>query len=360
MSDVMHPSRTLRRLSAPLRYYLGGLWKRLNDEPVFIWAQAIAFKVLTTLLPLVLIATGVFGLVLRQEDPFDAVANYLRTFLPPGQSEPLVELLDRLQQTSPTLTVVGVGALVVLVVTLFSVLRYVVGTAMGAGRHRARSVLLGYLFDARMALQAGLLLLLSFGLTVGVNVLQAAGHELLLEWGLHPDVLRAGERLFFRVAALALPFVLSMAVFAQLFYFIPRPRPPAASALFGAFFTALLFEGAKNAFALYAATIAPFDRFTSSDEALGSVFGLLIAFVVWVYFSGLILIVGAMTTQLHERRHRPHRSRLRRLVRRILRRKEPRRPVGEPAGAPADTEAPNPAADTTPPPARVPSASRPA
>lgn len=355
----------VHRLIAPPRYYLGGLWTRLNEDPVFIWAQAIAFKVLITILPLILIATGVFGLVLRQDNPFETVAGYLRTFLPPGQSQPIIDLLFRLQQTSPALTIVGVAVLVVVVITLFSVLRYVIGTSMGAGRHLYRSILHGYLFDARMALQVGLLFLISFGLTLGINVLNAAGQELLTDWGLHPDLLQAGQRLVLQVVALAVPFLFSVAMFAQLFYFIPRPRPPSSSAFFGAFFTALLFEVAKNAFTLYATYLGQFNRYGSGDEAIGGVFGLLIAFVVWVYFSGLVLIIGAMMTHLHEQRHNPERSRLRRFVRKLLFRKRriaraeakgievpsaegpERNGAAEPGGRQPDTQAPASAAGTT-------------
>ena len=341
--------RLLRRLTAGPRFYLRELWVRLNTEPVFIWAQAIAFKVLISILPLILIATGIFGLVLRQENPFEAVANYLRTFLPPGQSGPLVDLMSRLQETSPTLTIIGLALLFVIVVTLFSVLRYVVGTAMGSGRHRYRSIVHGYMLDVRMILQVGLLFILSFGLTLGVSFLDGAGQDLLVQWGLDLEVLERGQRVIIRVAALAIPWLLSVAMFSQLFYYIPRPRPPAKSALFGAVFTAVLFDLAKNAFAFYATYLGRFDRYATGDEALGGVFGLVIAFVLWVYFSALVLIVGAMLTHLHEIRSRPDRIRTRAFVRKWLAQKrrartressplvEEERTQQEPAGGRADT-----------------------
>ena len=37
------------------RYYGKGLLKVLTEEPAFVWAQAIAFKTLVTLLPLLLL-----------------------------------------------------------------------------------------------------------------------------------------------------------------------------------------------------------------------------------------------------------------------------------------------------------------
>ncbi len=344
--------RSLDSLASAPRHYGAGLWKRLNTEPIFIWAQAIAFKVLVTIVPLILIATGVFGLVLRQGDPFEAVATYLRTFLPPGQSEALVELLFNLQQASSTLTIIGGAALVVTVITLFSALRYVIHTAMGGGLDTYRPLLGGYAFDARMAVQVGLLFLLSFALTLSVNYLSTTGQELLASWGFDTDLLARGESFLLRTVSLLVPFLISVAMFTQLYYFIPLPHPPSKSALFGACFTALLFELAKNGFTLYATYSGQFERYASGDEAIGNVVGVLIAFVFWVYFSGLVLVIGAWMTRLHEKRHRPDRSRLRRVVRKILQRKRveaaaaepPAEPLPEappPVEAPLQTPAPN-------------------
>lgn len=313
--------RLFQRFSTAPRYYATGLWKRMNSEPVFIWAQAVAFKVLIAILPLILIATGVFGLILRQPNPFENVATYLRTFLPPGQSEPLIELLFRLQQASPTLTIIGIVVFTVIVVTLLTVLRYIIGTAMGSGRHRYRTAVHGYLFDVRMLVQVGLLFVLSFTLTAAVAFLTTESRDLLIDIGLDPALLDLGQVLLVRIATLLIPFVLSLLMFWQLFFFIPRPRPPVSSAFFGAFVAGVLFEAAKYAFTLYATYLGQFNRYTTGDEALGGVFGLVIAFVLWVYFSGLVLIIGAMLVHLHELRNSPDRSRFRAYARKYLFRK---------------------------------------
>lgn len=345
--------RPFRWFLNAVRYYAAGIWKRANEVPIFIWAQAIAFKVLVTILPLILIATGVFGLVLRQENPFDTVAAYLRSFLPPGQNEGLISLLYQLQESSPTITIFGALFLLVTVVTLFSVLRYVVATAIG-DRHTYRSILGGYVFDVRMAAQVGLLFLLSFGVTVALNVVSAESTAVLAGWGLDPGLLRRGWRIVLRVVTILVPYSLSVLMFLQLFYFIPRPSPPSRSAFFGAAVSAVLFEIAKNGFTLYATYSGRFDfgggevEGASSGAAalggLGGVFGLLLLFVFWIYFSGLVLIIGAIMTGLHERRNRPERSRLRRYLNRLL-----DRPASEPSpeAAPESAEAVGDGADVS-------------
>ncbi len=297
-----------------VRYYLAGIWKRANEVPIFIWAQAIAFKVLVTILPLILIATGIFGLVLRQENPFDTVAGYLRTFLPSGPNESLVTLLYQLQEASSTITIFGGVFLFLTVVTLFSALRYIIATAVG-DRHTYRSILGGYVFDLRMVVQVGLLFLLSFALTFAINYVSTESTAVLSRIGFDPDMLKQGWRLVLRAVSLLVPYGISLLMFVQLFYFIPRPSPPSRSAFFGATVSAVLFEIAKNGFTIYATYTGTFSRYASGDSdaalgGLGGIFGLLLAFVFWVYFSGLVLIIGAIMTGLHEHRHHPPRSRI--------------------------------------------------
>jgi membrane protein len=319
--------RFVRTLLDAVRYYLAGIWKRANEVPIFIWAQAIAFKVLVTILPLILIATGIFGLVLRQDNPFETVAGYLRTFLPTGQSENLVDLLYQLQDASSTITIFGSLFLIATVITLFSALRYIVATAVG-DQHTYRTILGGYAFDLRMVLQVGLLFLVSFALTFSVNYVSTESTEVLARIGFDPDLLKRGWRIVLRIMTLLVPYLISLLMFVQLFYFIPRPSPPSRSAFFGAMVSAVLFELAKNGFTLYATYFGTFNRYRSGETdaalgGLGGIFGLLLAFVFWVYFSGLVLIVGAMVTGLHEHRNHPARSRIGRFFRSLFSDKEP-------------------------------------
>ena len=298
------------------RYYGKGLLKVLTEEPAFVWAQAIAFKTLVTLLPLLLLATGIFGLVIRQEDPFTTVSAFLRNFLPSGQSDGLVELVMQLQKASGAITTFGAVFFLATVITMFSTLRYVVGAAMGESRHQMRSIVRGYLFDLRMVAQVGTLFLMSFAITAGARVLSARSGALAAQVGLDPGIVGIAASGLLQLVTFLVPYVLTVGMLAQLYFFVPRPRTPVRSALAGAAVAAVLFEIAKNGFAIYATYVADFDRYAQEGEGLGGlggVFGLILAFVFWVYVSGLILVIGAAVAALHERRTRPRKSRLRKL-----------------------------------------------
>ncbi len=321
---LSHASRHLKKATSAPRFYVAGLVRKLFSNPVPIWCQAIAFKVLVTLAPLILLGTGIFGLVLKQDNPYERVAVYFRSFLPASQTEPLIQLMQDLQRTSGALTLFGAIAFIFAVVTLFGTVRFVISSAFGTGRFDMRSRLQGMGFDLRLALQVGMLFLLSFGVTFAVNTLQVQTTAWGTDAGLDPETLRRGWRFVLRITTLVVPWAISVAMFTQLFFFIPRPKPPLRSALLGAAVTAVLFEGAKNGFTIYAGYSGRFLRDQGGDtlDSLAGVFLLILIFVVWAYISGLILIVGAMVASLHEQRHLPRRSTIRRLWRTVRQRRE--------------------------------------
>ncbi|QXD14516.1 YihY/virulence factor BrkB family protein [Rhodocaloribacter litoris] len=294
----------VRLTPAPVRYYLGGLYRLLDDKDVFLWAQAIAFKVLVTLVPLVLLGTGILALMLRQDAPletaFEAISRLVRDFLPPPQSWQIITFLQQFLAVGGTLTFIGAVALFLSAMTLFSTVRTVLANVFREEWHDHRSILRGYLFDMRMVVQVGIFFILSLALTFGLQALNAAGADFLQQVGLDYVWLRTGWRRLFNALGLVLPFVLSTAVFFQLIYFNPKPHPPVRSALLGATVAALLWEVVKVAFAVYATKVG---RFGGVGIAAGT-FGLIIALVFWAYYSGLVFIIGALVTLLHEKRHR--------------------------------------------------------
>ncbi|MEL7363041.1 MAG: YihY/virulence factor BrkB family protein [Bacteroidota bacterium] len=350
------------------RFYAKGLAVRLRNPYVVLWAQAIAFKVLVTILPLLVLGTGIFGLVLRQDDPFEAVSRFLGSFLPNYQSDTLFALLSQLEQAGSAITVLGSVGLLLTVITLFSALRIVIAGAFGRERHEQRSLLRGYLFDLRMVGQVALLFLLSFGLTVGMRVAMARSEALAAENGIDAALVSQGWEFVFGVAAWLVPFALSLAMYTQLYYFIPRPMPPSRSAFAGAVFAALLFEGAKNLFAYYAVYVGRFNRYEAPDQpdiveripaegaegasdalvSLGGVFGLILALVFWVYLSGLILILGAMVAAVHEERTGPRRSLLRRVLQQRLARRRSAPDTTKPNTAKPDRDGASEDVETAP------------
>ena len=295
----------LTRLHETLRYYGAGLYRQLKDKNIFLWSQAIAFKVLITVVPVIILATGILAEILERETTFATVAEYIRNFLPAAQSDRLLDFLEHLTGAGDALTIIGVLTLLFSAMTLLTTLRVVVAFVFQEQWHEDRSIFGGYLFDLRMVGQVGLLFLLTLALTVAVQRINNAGLELIEGTGL--GFLWVG---MFNALGLLIPFAITTVMFFQLFYFVPKPKPPRQSAFFGALASAVLWEGAKSGFTLYVQYVGSFDRYSGegTGDVLSSTFGLIIAFVFWVYYSGIALCLGAIMALLHEKRHRARRQ----------------------------------------------------
>lgn len=312
-TDSRHLNRDVRKSSRKrsrngfrdgFAYYARGLYREFVNKTVFLYAQAIAFKALITFVPLVILATGIAGNVMQRERPFSYVEALVRDFLPSYQSEQLMGFVSQLQEASGTLTIIGLGGLAITAITLFTTLRIILSQIFKEEWHRQRSILGGYAFDFRMALQVGLIFTISIAATLVFQGLDASWGVVQRVLGSESIWLEQGWHNVFEWTSVLLPFLLSFAMFFMLFYFVPIPRPPKRSVAIGATVTAILWEAAKYAFAFYATRIGYFDR--SWLSALGETFSIVIFIVFWAYYSGMVLIIGALVTLLHERRHRIH------------------------------------------------------
>ncbi len=300
-------ARKLPKLSSvksTLGYYLRGIFHHLQEEDVFLWGQAIAFKVLVTMVPVFILGTGILGQVLRRERPFETASQFIQDFMPFHESGQMIRFLEQFQRASGALTVIGAAALFLTTMTLFSTLRAVLANVFREEWHEHRSILGGYLFDMRMVVQVGLFLILTVGLSIFLRTLNVAGEDFIQHIGIDQVWLQTGWRRVFRSVGLVIPFLLSAAMFFQLIYFNPRPRPPWRSAVAGALVASRLWEIAKNAITIYAVSVG---SFAGVGIAAGT-FGLVIAFVFWTYYSGIVFIIGAFVTLLHETRCRDEQS----------------------------------------------------
>lgn len=298
ISVVLRGPRTVLR-------YAKGILEEFQNKEIFLLAQAIAFKVLVTIVPILILVTAGVAQFLTQEEPFDRVASFLREFLPAYQSDQLILFMRQLQGAGDALLGIGVLGLFLSAVTLMTTLRLVVMFVFDQDWHSRRSILGGYLMDARMVLQTGAFFVLSIGLTVLVSNMDSIGMDLLRTLGLEFDLLEIGWRRTIWLVGLLLPLLLSTLMFGQLYYFLPIPRPALTGVVTGALTAGVLWEIAKAGFTLYASYVGQFDRYTDGTGlgSLGEAFGLILFFVFWVYYSGVVFIIGALISLEYEKRH---------------------------------------------------------
>lgn len=96
----------------------------------------------------------------------------------------------------------------------------------------------------------------------------------------------SGLKIFLLAAA---PVIVEWLAFWLLYFFVPNYRVRRRHALIGSLITTLLFEGAKRGFASYVT------HFTNYTTIYGAVAALPV-FLVWIYLSWTIILLGAVVT----------------------------------------------------------------
>jgi membrane protein len=107
-----------------------------------------------------------------------------------------------------------------------------------------------------------------------------------------PLITDAADSIGYRTEMLSMvPVVLTLIVFTMVYQIVPNTHVPLFHALIGGLTATILFELAKRGFALY----------ISKNTTYASLYGALATvpiFLIWIYISWLVTLLGAMTTRL--------------------------------------------------------------
>jgi membrane protein len=237
----------------------------------FFMAAGLAFFFLVTMIPLVLLSVAIVGFVLTSEQAGREIVSQLtRNF--PVYREEISRVLYRIVQTRTTSGVVGTIILVVFSTPLFSASRLVLHKLMGL--KAGRGFLRGMAVDAGMVVLLGILLFAVTAITWAFYWFQVF---VLAPANVPRDWLAA--------ATLGFSVLTSMVMFYLGYRFVPMRRMRAGPALAGAIVATLLWEIAKQLFRLY------IRHFGVYDQIYGPL-GVLVAFVMFVYYSAIVFVLG--------------------------------------------------------------------
>jgi YihY family inner membrane protein len=241
-------------------------------------AAAVSFFALLSIIPLVLLGVWGLGHFLSSHEAFEHVVDYLEAYLP-GSSDVLEPYLQALVKSRGTIGWLAAGGLVWSASQGFVILELAINMILRAPQRRSfiKSRLLGF----GMILLAGGSLLLSLLITSTLTAIQSYSLP-VVGW-------RPGEiPVVWSVVGVVVPISLTILSFSVVYRVVPNTRVSWRSALLAGTIAGLFWELAKRAFTWYLPTAAG----TAIKQLYGSVAGL-IGLVVWIYYSSIILVLGA-------------------------------------------------------------------
>jgi len=163
------------------------------------------------------------------------------------------------------------------------------------GQHFLLGYLGGKLRDAVMVGITVLLIVVNAVLTAGLKVLKARADQLQLDDpGLGFFVTGLGQ-----VVTEAIAFGFSVGLFYLVYRHASPRRLPRRAAVAGSVFAAIMFEVAKRGFGWYLQHLAMVQEF-----AAGPNIAAVLLFILWLYYTGLVFLLGAVVAETWDLRSR--------------------------------------------------------
>ncbi|MEO8499741.1 MAG: YihY/virulence factor BrkB family protein [Vicinamibacteria bacterium] len=275
----------------------------LIDKSVNAWIDdyapsmgaAIAYYTLFSVAPLLILMIGVAGLVYGEDAARGEIAAQLQGRIGPKAAAVLQDLIKSVSQPGHGAITGAIGAFTLLLgaTSVFGELQSALNRIWRVpdpGRSGLFNLVRTRLLSFGMVLFLGLLLLLSLSFSA---FLAAVG-----EWS---GPWFSGRQTFLQFGNFVVSFLVNACIIAMMYKFMPKAHIAWRDVGIGATFTALLLETGKLLISLYLGR----SSVASSFGAAGS----LVLFLVWVYLSAQIFLLGAEFTWVysHQRGSRSER-----------------------------------------------------
>ncbi len=253
-------------------------------------AAALAYYVVFSLAPLLVLTIAVAGFVLQESLARSEVMSVITDAVGPQAATFVGELIDGLRQpgTGVISTLLGLGALLLGALGAFEQLKSALNTVWNVPDTQRRSGIGGFLFNKLlsfgMILVIGFLLLASLILNTLLSAFQTFALSLLPQ-----------AHIVLQVSNLLLSYGIIVLLFAMIYRFLPDITLEWRDVWVGALVTTLLFNLGKFVLGLYLVH-------SGTASAYGAA-GSFVLIMLWIYYSAQIVLFGAEFTQVYSRRY---------------------------------------------------------
>jgi membrane protein len=252
------------------------LWEALRKfykDHGFFLSSGITFNLLLCLIPLILVLLALLGTYLYS---YREVLNHIRHYLENAFPFPDTRIMNgilRIVRDRKMVGVLGIGGLVWASTWVFSSLRTALDIIFQV--KEGRGILRGKGIDLLMIVLAGTFLLISMVITSVITLVKGYQFSPFLE-------LRPIIRLILKYV---IPFLFTFWLGFLIYKIIPDKKIHFKTALQAAFFASLFWEAAKQLFGWYVFHLGRFSMIYGSLSTLA-------IFLVWMYYSAVILLLG--------------------------------------------------------------------
>lgn len=284
--------RNIRRFLQFMDHYFVGLFRRLDEHHLFLGAAGIAFSLLISIIPIILLTFSILGHIISPDSVEQQITTLINTIIP--YPEPAAYTKDFIMKRIPgviqykTLTAyLGSFGLLFTATWLFSSIRTVLNRIYGVTKHK--SAWIGLLRDFGMVLLLIFLVLISNFILPVLNFLIGLADQI--------EFLTAFRLSEFQDVILSVISVLIVFfLFFVFYYLIPYENLGKKVTLLGAIWATVLWKVAAVLFGYYV------NHFLKFSKMYGA-FILIAVVAFWLFYSSILFVIGAEIGQLYRERN---------------------------------------------------------
>lgn len=256
-----------------------------QNDPV-VYAAAIAFFTVFSLPSVLIIIVKVVGSFFSAEEIQSSLANQIEEFIGPASAEEIIQIIENksVNDTGVLVSIISVVFLVFSATVIFAFLQKALNSIWNV-RPKPKTGALKFARDRLLSFSIiiilGFLMLVSLSLDAILSFARGYLQKLLSEYTVY----------FMEVANYFLSLIVISFIFALIFKFLPDAKVRWRDVGVGALVTGLLFTLGKFLIGLMLSNT----NVASTYGAAGSLAGIL----VWVFYSSIIVLIGAMFTKVY-------------------------------------------------------------
>ena len=252
-------------------------------------AAAVSFYIFLSFIPLLLLGVAIFGFVLgspKQAEEF--VLSFTRNYtsISSGGKADIMSVISEVIAGRGSATLIGTFLLLWSGTSVIANIEKAINMAWDVDRPRR--------FIKRRLVGVGMLVLIGLllGVSVGLTALLRALQQISI-FGVHP-----GQwPVILDVSAYLIPLFITIIAFSLIYKILPNTNVRWQAALIGGIFSGILWETAKVVFSFYLSHFGNYNAIYGSIAAI-------ILFLVWIYYSSIITILGAEFASVWDKRQK--------------------------------------------------------
>ena len=285
----------LRNIWDTIRYYVEGIVDRSDKHHIFLAASGLSFSLILCSIPLVLVVFSFLGFVLQKPSIQQQITALIDKAIPYQDYASFVENLvfSRVAEFKAYKSLAGVFGAIALVFTstgLFGAMRTVLNTAFR--KKDQESIFISKLRDLGLILMVLLYFLFSTAVLPALEIFSEIADKIEAVVGFHVQFI---QDIFVQSFSFGVIFI----AFSIIYYAVPHGKMQKRVVAVSALAASIMWVVAQQVFGFYVS------HFVTLKRIYGA-YVLVIATLLWFFYSSLIFIYAAEIGQLYRER-REHR-----------------------------------------------------